>query len=175
MTSYMRALDAAMREAIAHGMFMYLQAVLARIPTWSGASRATFMQLASQISFNIPISPVAWSGGGKHAKGTQHGALLNRIPLGESNGTGRLIIDANSGQYHFEYTNSLEYLTFNEYHDANAGGDPKVFSRLKNPGPYDFQGKGRAAFEADAKSARLPSPFEHVKISVLRVGSRSIL
>ena len=170
MASYTKALDAVMREAIAHGMFAYLQAVLARIPTWSGASRATFLQLAREISLDIPIVPVAWvSGGGKA------GSLLNRIPLGESNGTGRLIIDAARGQYHFEYTNDLHYLTFNEYNDANAGGDSGVFSKLKNPGPYHFQELGATAFENDAKGIRLPSPFNHFKISVLRIGSRGIL
>ena len=171
---YKKALDLALREALAHGIFVYLQAVLARIPTWSGASRATFLNLAREISLDIPIAPVAWgNSGGKSNK--SHGSILNRIPLGESNGTGRLIIDAATGRYHFEYTNSLGYLTFNEYHNANAGGDPGVMSRLKNPGPYDFQGKGLAAFEADAKSTYLPSPFQYLKISVLRVGSRSIL
>jgi hypothetical protein len=167
-SAYMRTLDVCLRDALAHGMFEYLQAVLARIPTWSGASRATFMNLAREISLDIPIVPVAWSSG-------KSGGILNRIPLGEQNGTGRLIINASSGQYHFEYTTDLKYLAFNEYHDANAGGDPGVFSKLKTPGPYNFQGLGEAAFLASARGAKLPSPFNHLKISVLRVGSRTII
>jgi hypothetical protein len=160
--AYMRELDRVLRDALAAGIYAYLQRMMEIIPAWSGASRATFLQLASTISFSIPIESNAW--GGK----------LNRIALGEQNGTGQLIIDANSGQYHFEYTNNLHYLTFNEEHNANAGGDPAVFSKLKAPGPYHFQEKCAAAFEDKARYVTLPSPFQHLKFSVLRVGSRTI-
>lgn len=162
-SDYMRELDRVLREALAAGIYAYIQKMMEIIPVWSGAERATFLQLASTISFAIPIVPTAWDG------------KLNRIPLGERTGTGRLMIDAGNGQYHFEYTNDLHYLTFNEYHDANAGGDPNVYSKLKNPTPYHFQEKCAAAFEQTAKETRLPSPFEHLKFSTLRVGSRTIL
>jgi len=138
--------------------------VLTRIPVWSGAERATFLNLAKQISYNIPISPTAWNG------------RLNRIPLGERCGTGRLIIDATKGRYSFEYTNDLHYLTFNEYKNANSDkAGSGVVGRLLNPGPYHFQALGAKAFQDYAKTVRLPSPFRHFKIKTLRVGSRSIL
>lgn len=161
--AYKRELDRVLRDALAAGIFAYLQRMMEIIPVWSGGERATFLQLASTISFSLPIQPNAWDG------------KLNRIPLGEQCGTGRLIIDAGNGQYHFEYTNDLHYLTFNEEHDANAGGDPNVFSHLKQTGPYHFQEKCSAAFEQVARYTMLPSPFQSLKISVLRVGSRSIL
>jgi hypothetical protein len=158
----MKELDFVMREALAHAIYVYLDAVLKRIPVWSGAERATFLQLARQISMDIPIVPTAW--GGK----------LNRIPLGERCGTGRLIVDAASGKYSFEYTNDLHYLTFNESKNANAGGDPNVYSKLKTPGPYNFQVFGEKAFENDAKGTKLPTPWRHVQISMLRVGTKTV-
>ena len=54
-------------------------------------------------------------------------------------------------------------------------GESGVFGHLLDPGPYHFQELGGRAFEEYAKNVRLPSPFEHLKISVLRVGSRTIL
>jgi len=109
MSSYMKALHFTLMEALSGAIYAYLDAVLSRIPVWSGAERATFLNLAKTISFSIPIAPTAWDG------------KLNRIPLGERCGTGRLIIDAANGRYHFEYTNDLHYLTYNEYKDANTG------------------------------------------------------
>lgn len=170
----MKALDKTLMEALAKGVFEYINTILSVIPVWSGASRATFLQLATIISFSIPIESVAWTGTGeKNHPG--HAAALNRISLGAQCGTGRLIIDATAGKYHFEYTNDLHYLTFNEYNDANQGGDSAVFSRLKRPGPYHFQAKGAAAFEKSARETHLPNPWDHVKISVSRYGSRTIL
>jgi len=161
-TTYMKVFDHVLREALAHAIYVYLDAVLKKIPVWSGAERATFLQLAHQISLDIPIAPTAW--GGK----------LNRIALGQRCGTGRLIVDAATGRYHFEYTNDLHYLTFNENRDANAGGDPNVKGKLRNPGPYHFQTLGANAFIQDAKNTHLPSPWQYLKFSTLRVGTRTI-
>lgn len=170
--SYQRALDKTLREALAHGMYEYLNAVLSVIPVWSGASRATFLQLARTISMSIPISPVAWTNSSKN-KNNANG--LNRISLGERCGTGKLIINSAKGEYAFEYTNDLHYLTYNEEHNANTErGDPKVFSTLKNPGPYHFQAKGAAAFVDAVKETRLPSPWNYIKRTRLRVGPRTI-
>ena len=157
--SYQKALDQTLREALAHAVFEYINEVLSVIPVWSGASRATFLQLARQISMDIPIVPNAWGG------------ILNRIPLGERCGTGKLNMDIGTGKYNFEYTNDLHYLTYNEYHDANSEkADPAVFSRLKRPGPYNFQKKGAAAFENSAKNVRLPSPWQYLKITTRSFG-----
>ena len=167
--AYKIALQSTMLEALAKATFEYLNAILSIIPVWSGASRATFLQLASQISMIIPIEPVAWSGTGTKNH-PSHAALLNRIPLGQQCGSSRMIIDVATGQFFTEYTNDLHYLTFNEYNNANAGGDPAVYSRLKNPGPYNFQARAGAAFENSARYARLPSPWSSLKITTRSFG-----
>ena len=162
--AFSRALESTLREALARVIYEYLQAVLSRIPVWSGAEQATFLNLAKQISYNIPISPVAWDG------------KLNQISVGERCGTGNLKIDVTKGQYGFEYSNSLPHLTYNEYKDGNANkNESGVYSHLKNPGPYHFQELGANAFKEFAQTVRLPSPFKSLKIKTLRVGSRSIL
>jgi len=167
---YQKALDQTLREALAHAVFEYINEVLSVIPVWSGASRATFLQLARQISMYIPIVPTAWGGTGakNHPSAS---SILNRIPLGERCGTGKLNMDIGTGKYNFEYTNDLHYLTYNEYHDANSEkSDPAVFSQLKRPGPYNFQKKGAAAFESSARMARLPNPWQYLKITTRSFG-----
>ncbi len=160
--AFMRELDRTLREALAAGIHAYLQRMLEIIPAWSGASRATFIELANTISFSVPIEVNAWNGSS------------DRTALGQRCGTGRLIVNATTGQYHFEYTNDLHYLTFNEEHNANSGGDPAVYSKLKSPGPYHFQEKCAAAFGSVARYTSLPSPFQSLKFSTLRVGKRTI-
>ena len=60
LAKYRKALDKHLRETIAQALMEWLEAtVLAEVPVWSGASRATFLQLARNIEYNIPIFPVA--------------------------------------------------------------------------------------------------------------------
>ena len=150
LAKYRKALDKHLRETIAQALMEWLEAtVLAEVPVWSGASRATFLQLARNIEYNIPIFPVAPS----------------RVGRGLSESNGSLETDEVKGRYVFKYQTTLPWLIINEYFDATQLG-----FHLKKPGPYDFQSKGRAAFQQFAETVSLPSPFDCLKSTKIKVG-----
>ena len=143
LSAYRRAMDKHLREAIAQALMAWLEAtVLAEVPVWSGASRATFRALANHIEYNIPIFPVAPS----------------RISRGEADSSGSLETDEAKGRYVFKYQTTLPWLLINEYFDATQWG-----FHLQKPGPYDFQKKGQAAFRQFAQSVCLPNPCEYLQ------------
>ena len=149
LSAYRRAMDKHLREAIAQALMAWLEAtVLAEVPVWSGASRATFRALANHIEYNIPIFPVAPS----------------RISRGEAESSGSLETDEAKGRYVFKYQTTLPWLLINEYFDATQWG-----FNLRKPGPYDFQKKGQAAFRQFAETVRLPNPFEYLKSTKIKV------
>jgi hypothetical protein len=127
---YAKALDAHMSEMIAQGLTVWLEAVLAEIPVWSGASRATFTKLASAISYSIPIDPVA----------------VDRTGRGMASSDGGMVTDKATGEYTFSYSTTLPWLIWNEYHNANVDPDPSLFYRVLKEGPYNFQVVGARAF-----------------------------
>jgi len=129
---YKKALDAHMREILARGIMAWIEAVVAEVPIWSGASRATFIKVAKIIDASVPI------GGGP--------APFNRTGMGLAASTGESEMDIGTGLYTFTYGTSLPWLIWNEFHNANIDPDPTLFAKLKKPGPYDFQVKGAAAF-----------------------------
>ena len=150
MAKYRSALDKHLRETIAEALMTWLEAtVLAEVPVWSGASRATFLQLARTIAYDIPIFPVAPS----------------RVSRGMSESSGSLETDEMKGRYVFKYQTTLPWLIINEYFDATQWG-----FHLKKPGPYDFQNKGQAAFRKFAETVRLPSPFDCLKSTKIKAG-----
>jgi hypothetical protein len=149
MEKYRRTLDRHLREALAQAIVQWLEAtVLAEVPVWSGASRATFLALARNVEYNIPIFPAAPS----------------RIGRGIAESSGSLETDEARGRYVFQYRTTLPWLIINEYFDATQWG-----FHLKKPGPYDFQEKGKAAFRKFAEGVRLPNPFECLKSTKIKV------
>ena len=142
-----------MSEAIAYGSFEWINAALRKIPVWSGASHATFLKLAKETGFHLAITPVA----------------RQRISLGESQGEGSLTADQSSGKYAFTYATTLEHLIFNEYQNANEGGDPNLFAQLIRPGPYGFQLAASEAFKKAVADVHLPSFLPYLKIKTRRV------
>lgn len=149
---YKKALDKYMRELLASGLSAWLEIVIAEVPVWSGASRATFLKIANEISYPVPIG----------------GLVRDRTGIGQSMSTGKLIADIASGLYVFTYGTSLPWLIWNEYHNANESPDPTLFAQLKKPGPYQFQIKGVAAFLHATGDADLPSVVPFVKSSRVR-------
>ncbi len=157
-TAYCNALDAHMRATIAQGLMEWLEAVLAEIPVWSGASRATFVKLASQIGYNLPVAPASVE--------AAHGLFTERIDrtaMGRAQSAGTLTADKETGQYTFTYSTTLPWLIWNEYHNANVEPDPTLFYRLIDPGPYNFQVVGARAFLRFAETVDLPSVKPHVR------------
>lgn len=148
--AYVRAMNAHMTDVIQDAARVWLNATVASlIPIWSGASAATFLKLARAASFNLTAGPI--------------GGVRSRTAEGSRQSTGNII--SGKTAYWFEYGTTLRHLIFNEFNDANAGGDPAVFARLVNPGPYQFQQAGATAFRSFARTVRLPNPFNYVKVT----------
>jgi len=151
MKKYEQILHEQLSEDIAHAATLWLEAVLTEIPVWSGASWATFTQLAREIGSNLAINPVA----------------VNRISFGQRHGDGALITDRKKHEYYFEYSTDLRWLVHNEYNTPNS--DPNVWGRLKKPGPYFFQEVGQKVFAKVANEIYLPSPWKALKIIKHRI------
>jgi len=147
--AYKRRLSEYMEDWLKQAGREWLQAtVLAVIPTWSKASRATFQKLAGDLGMIIPYGPQK--------------SYKDRTSLGLSTGDGGLELEPGSSRWHFRYSSSLRYLAYNEYNRVVYGQAPNVFSRsgLRHPTPYHFQEKGQRAFESFARLTKLPNPFK---------------
>ncbi len=153
LAGYRQVLDAAMQEILAQGLMAWLEAVVAEVPVWSGASRATFVKVASKIDASVPISG---------------SAPVDRTGIGMEASTGEMKTDIESGLYTFTYGTSLPWLIWNEFRNANIDPDPTLFAKLKKPGPYDFQVKGIAAFLHTTGRVSLPRVAPFVKSSRVR-------
>lgn len=151
LSDYQKRLHEMLSNEISHAAFVWLEAVLSEIPTWSGASRATFLRLAREVEYSLNIAPKA----------------MNRIPYGQRHGDGEVTTDPAKGLYTFSYETTLRWLVHNEYNAPET--DPEVFYRLLKPGPYHFQQKGAAAFRKFAAEVRLPSPWKSLKVHRNRV------
>ena len=151
MGDYRRALLKALREYNERAGQAWIHAAVNNtpIPTWSGASRATFKKLASELSTSVPIGPIK--------------ARTDRTSLGISTSAGSGVYeDKSSMQIGFVYSTSLRYLAYNEYHFAVAGPPPQPYSNRVRFTPYNFQPRAREAWEAVAKAAKLPNPLNYL-------------
>lgn len=138
-----RLMDQELRAALIQGGIIWINAALSKIPVWSGASHGTFLKLAAKIGYSIQLG-----GGVPHMTGPSYG---------QSHSSAKLTIY--DGAYVLEYTTNLWHLVYNEFNNANANPEEaRVFSRLKQPGPYNFQELAAEEFRNFAKSVRLPSP-----------------
>ena len=60
LAKYRAVLDKYLKDKLGQAIEAWLEAtVIAEVPVWSGASRATFVQLANHIRYTVPITPVA--------------------------------------------------------------------------------------------------------------------
>lgn len=154
--AYRNALKKVLTEAISEATFAWLNTTTNYIPVWSGASLATFRQLALAVQFQINISPVS--------------NAPNRINLGLTNSSGKVDLSASAdGKVSFTYGTTLAHLIYNEFNNANVAPDPTLFGKLLNPGPYDFLGKGQLAFQESVRDVRLPDPTKSFTIKTVRV------
>jgi len=141
--AYRNALDKHMRAELAQALMAWLDAVLVEIPNWSGASRATFIQVASAINVNVGASC--------------GGAPYDRIGEGLAQSQGEFTADKSKGIYTFTYGTTLPWLVWNEYNNANVDPDATKWpppAKLLKPGPYGFQKKGAKAFQRVAEDVR---------------------
>lgn len=135
-----KELDDYSRQTVEAAARVWLQAALAEIPVWSGASRATFEQLGAAIGEPVPLSHKA--------------DAPNRIALGRANGRGGIEKDG-EGNWRFFYETSLVYLSANEQQSVGVG-QYGVVSGLIQPTPYNFRGKANAALQGFASDVPLP-------------------
>ena len=146
LNDYQKRLHEHLSDEIAHAAFVWLEALLSEIPTWSGASRATFLQLAREVGYNLSIAP----------------RVQSRTAYGQRHGDGEVAADPQKGLYTFSYETTLRWLIHNEFNSPDS--DPNVFYRLLKPGPYYFQRKGQEVFRTFAADVRLPSPWKSLKV-----------
>jgi len=87
------------------------------IPTWSGASRATFEKLASELGTSVMYGPQR--------------SYKDRRALGRSTSAGSGVVrkmDGNNVYIGFAYETDLRYLAYNEYNRAVPGPEPQPWS-----------------------------------------------
>lgn len=154
MAKYRRNLKDVLVDALAQGAFEWLNAALAEIPVWSGASQATFLHLSRDIGYPLMISP----------SGPDRTGMGRRQSVGNFDAT-----KADSGIAFFNYETRLAHLIYNEYNNANVVPDPTLFHRLIKPGPYGFQQRATEAFERVVSGMELPDPRQFIKVKILRV------
>lgn len=130
LAEYRTALGTVAEEAITEAAFAWVETAISFIPVWSGASRATFAALAEDISFQIQIGTAA--------------NAPDREAQGRQESSGGVNFDRARGHFSFSYSTTLDHLIFNENFNANVKEDPKVFARLLQPGPYNFQEQANA-------------------------------
>lgn len=133
-------LDARSQKLAEEAGRIWVEAAIQKVPAWSGASLATFEQLASVVGVNVPInvSPTA----------------PDRIALGRLNGRGG-IERVTKGHWRFFYENNLEYLSANETRQVGVG-EYGVRWGLLEPTPYNFREAGNEAVDRFLKKAELP-------------------
>lgn len=118
------------------------------IPTWSGASRATFQKLATELGTSIPIGPLR---------------TKSRVSLGRSTSTGSGVVENKQISYvGFTYATNLRYLAYNEYNAAKAGSPPAPWSNNVRFTPYNFQDRANSAWQRVADKAELPNPYRYI-------------
>lgn len=121
------------------------------IPTWSGASRATFQKLATELGTSVPIGPIK--------------ARKNRVALGRSTSAKSGVFENKQNmEVGFVYETDLRYLAYNEYNKAIPGLPPQPFSNRVRFTPYNFQIKALKAWEEIAEKAKLPNPYRYLNI-----------
>jgi hypothetical protein len=138
------------KEFVRIGGIKWLDAtVIAIIPTWSGASRATFEKLANDLGTSIPYGPQR--------------SKKDRRPLGRSESAGSGFFTDAQGRHYFIYRTQLRYLIYNEFNRATKGPPPQPFSDNVRFTPYHFQDKGDKAWLAYAKKFKPPKTWKHLK------------
>lgn len=141
-------LESYVQQFVKDGGIKWLDAtVLAIIPTWSGASRATFEKLARDLGTSIPIGPIR--------------SKKDRQSLGRSTSQGSGFF-SETGKHYFVYTTQLRYLIYNEFNLATKGPPPQPFSNNVRFTPYRFQDAGDKAWAKHVTTFKFPSVWKHL-------------
>jgi len=146
-----------MRNELRKAVRVWLNATVRTVvPTWSGASRATFEVLAKKAGASISYGPQK--------------SYKDRKPLGRKESFATLSVDRKAGQYFFEWGTTLRYFILNNYTTQtytpgakDTGSGVILYKKgLDNPGPYNLDQKGEKALKDFVASVSLPSPFNFI-------------
>lgn len=138
--SLLGSMDAKMELATREAARIWLRKAIEGVPTWSGASRATFEQLADSVGERVPINIAP--------------NAPNRTSLGRLHGRGGVERDGKN-RWRFFYENNLRYLEANETRQVGVG-EAGVKWGLIEPTPYQFREAALQAVNAYAKTVTLP-------------------
>lgn len=135
-------LDEYVKETIEEAARAWLRAALEIVPSWSGASRATFQALAAAVNEPVPIR--------------RSNNAPNRVALGRLYSRGG-INKSGQASYNFYYETTLRYLVANETKKV-APRTEGLFASLRTPTPYKFREAGNRAAAAviNARLATIP-------------------
>jgi hypothetical protein len=150
LAAYRSAMIKTLREANEKAGRAWIRAAVDEtpIPTWSGASRATFQKLASELGTSVPIGPIR--------------SQKSRISLGLSTSIGSGVIKSENF-VGFVYNTNLRYLQYNEFNRALKGKPPQPYSNNVRFTPYNFQRRAEAAWQKEAVEVRLPNPWNFLR------------
>lgn len=146
---YKQALREAALTALVDAASRWLSTATAIIPVWSGASHATFLQLAQAAKYTLNINPVT----------------NGREAWGVASSEGGLSSEKDDTYFRFFYKTSLPHLIYNEYNNANISPDPSLFGKLRRPGPYQFQSKANVVAAPALKDFKPPDIRKYIKIT----------
>ena len=124
------------------------------VPVWTGASKSTFLRLASYVGYVLTINFEA----GVTKKVRKE---LTEVGVSQSEAT----FTAGNGVYEFSYSTDLQHLFVNEYHDANV----EFGLHLKHPGPYEFQRHGQSSFMRSLERVVFPDWWKFVSLETKQV------
>lgn len=146
-----------MLKAVKEGAQLWINASIAAIPVWSGASHGTFKKLASLVNYQLSITPRVAPDQVDYALGIQ---------VGFAQSNGKINKDFTNMIYTFTYKSNLWHLHYNEYKNANQNKKAgRVRGTLLRPGPYHFQELGRQAFDEYMKTVKLPNPWFNLTLT----------
>jgi len=138
--AWLGSLDAKMQLATEQAARVWLREAVQNVPDWSGASRATFEQLADAVGETVEINVAA--------------NAPDRIALGRMNSRGG-IERIGKASWRFYYENNLRYLAANETQSV-AVGEAGVRWGLIEPTPYNFRDAANQAAESFVENITLP-------------------
>jgi hypothetical protein len=143
--SYRKKLHEELTHLLIEATRAYIYTTADAIPVWGGASKATFSPLASRAEMALEIFPVA---------------PVNTVQLGLDESTAEWT--AGPTEYGVVYHTTLMQINVNEFYNANQWG-----LHLTNPGPYGFQRRGKAAFDAVVNEFEWPAVTFDTKTLVI--------
>jgi len=155
LVGYKNTLAQILEKAITEAAFGWVSTAISLIPIWSGASRATFAALAADINFSLQVAPVT--------------TAPNRVAEGAEASSGGVVFDRSAGIFSFSYSTTLGHLIFNENFNANVTKDPKVFAKLLQPGPYNFQELANRQAAGVIDSIVYPDPRDFILVTRLSI------